>query len=112
MDATTAARVHALAILLPVSAARARELKALPYAEYLRQPEWRRRVRAKLAEARSALPALQRRAARSAALHVHHRTYQRLGNELRGDLVVLCSDCHDAFHRFRRLPVSRFSRTG
>ena len=27
-------------------------------------------------------------------------------------LVVLCSDCHDVFHRFRRLPASRLSMPG
>lgn len=31
-------------------------------------------------------------------LHVHHRTYERLGRELPGDLTVLCSACHDRFH--------------
>jgi hypothetical protein len=32
------------------------------------------------------------------ALHVHHRTYERLGAELPGDLTVLCGDCHAHFH--------------
>jgi len=30
---------------------------------------------------------------------VHHRTYERLGRELAGDLVVLCSACHRRHHR-------------
>lgn len=29
-------------------------------------------------------------------LQVHHRTYQRLGHELVGDLTTLCSECHRA----------------
>ena len=29
-----------------------------------------------------------------AQLEVHHRTYERLGNEQPGDLTALCSDCH------------------
>ena len=29
-----------------------------------------------------------------AQLEVHHRTYERLGNEQPGDLTALCSGCH------------------
>lgn len=32
------------------------------------------------------------------ALHVHHRCYHRLGQELITDLIVLCEKCHDKFH--------------
>jgi 5-methylcytosine-specific restriction endonuclease McrA len=39
------------------------------------------------------------------ALDVHHRTYERLGAELPGDLTVLCRDCHALFHA--RLPKRR-----
>jgi hypothetical protein len=31
-------------------------------------------------------------------LEVHHRTYERLGNENKKDLTVLCFDCHEKFH--------------
>lgn len=31
-------------------------------------------------------------------LDVHHRTYERLGNERPEDLTVLCRRCHDLFH--------------
>lgn len=31
-------------------------------------------------------------------LDVHHRTYERLGNEKPGDLTVLCRSCHEIFH--------------
>ena len=31
-------------------------------------------------------------------LHTHHRTYDRLGEELPEDVVVLCADCHAKFH--------------
>jgi len=31
-------------------------------------------------------------------LDVHHRTYERFGNELPGDLIALCRECHDRFH--------------
>jgi len=31
-------------------------------------------------------------------LEVHHKSYQRLGNEERGDLIVLCGSCHAKVH--------------
>lgn len=31
----------------------------------------------------------------TANLQVHHRTYDRVGNELLTDLICLCADCHD-----------------
>jgi len=31
-------------------------------------------------------------------LDVHHLSYERLGNELPDDLMVLCRDCHDLIH--------------
>jgi hypothetical protein len=31
-------------------------------------------------------------------LHTHHRTYENLGDEKDGDLIVLCSTCHAKFH--------------
>lgn len=39
----------------------------------------------------------------AAAEHVHHLTYERLGNELLCDLVSLCGDCHQICHPHRDL---------
>lgn len=36
-------------------------------------------------------------------LHVHHRTYERVGAELPTDLIVLCDACHGVFHREGKL---------
>lgn len=33
-----------------------------------------------------------------AELHVHHNTYERIGNEDMNDLIVLCESCHKKFH--------------
>ena len=35
------------------------------------------------------------------SLHVHHRTYERIGHEDIEDLTVLCPACHDAYHKVR-----------
>ena len=31
-------------------------------------------------------------------VHVHHKTYKRLGKERLGDLAVLCGECHQRVH--------------
>ena len=31
-------------------------------------------------------------------LHVHHNTYERIGDEDMNDLIVLCESCHKKFH--------------
>jgi hypothetical protein len=36
-------------------------------------------------------------------LNVHHRTYERRGNESFNDFVVRCSDCHELFHSLGKL---------
>src|SRR5947207_3117264 len=35
---------------------------------------------------------------RTERLDVHHRTYERIGEERPADLTVLCRRCHDLFH--------------
>lgn len=35
-------------------------------------------------------------------IHLHHKTYIRLGNERDADLVPLCSTCHSALHKWQR----------
>jgi hypothetical protein len=68
------------------------------YATYLQSAEWRQRADAAKARFgnRCALCNAER------PLQAHHRTYERVGNELPDDLIALCADCHDGFHRWRR----------
>ena len=79
------------------------------YHAYMQSPEWRRRREA----------ALQRAGHRcqvcngSENLQAHHRTYENLGNELPGDLTVLCDECHRLFSRRRQeRPCSFLARLG
>jgi hypothetical protein len=39
----------------------------------------------------------------AAAEHIHHMTYERLGQELLCDVVSLCTDCHQICHPHRDL---------
>lgn len=46
----------------------------------------------------------------SSHFQLHHRTYERLGQELIGDVVPLCETHHEAVHKwlaYRGLPVER-----
>lgn len=100
-----------------VGAQRLAELRAMPYREYLRAPEWRR-TRAAALDRADHRCSLDR--AHVDRLEVHHNTYDRLGAELASDLVVLCHSCHHLYHDAYGLPrrpkheptISHVSRTG
>jgi hypothetical protein len=69
-------------------------LKSLPYSEYLNTPHWRK-VRDSILERDAGKCKLCNS---DQQLHVHHRTYQRLGEEIPEDLITLCASCHRTFH--------------
>lgn len=64
------------------------------YNEYMDSEEWKSKKQQRLdfADHRCEL------CNRQSELHVHHRTYERFGDEKLGDLIVLCRRCHDVFH--------------
>jgi hypothetical protein len=76
---------------------RAEELRAMPYREYLRTPEWQARRAAALHAASHRCQVCNT----TGDLDVHHRTYERRGAELDEDLTVLCRPCHYVFHEHR-----------
>ncbi len=77
-----------------------KELRALPYKEYLRIPHWKRKREEKLRAAGYRCQVCNRG---GRTLEVHHRTYDRRGEELEQDLTVLCRSCHTNFHKNRSL---------
>lgn len=77
-----------------------KELRALPYKEYLRTPHWKRKREEKLRAAGYRCQVCNRG---GRTLEVHHRTYDRCGEELDQDLTVLCRSCHTNFHKNRSL---------
>jgi 5-methylcytosine-specific restriction endonuclease McrA len=65
------------------------------YWQYLRSDEWKARRR----DARHrAGNQCQDCSVSNVVLHVHHLTYERLGQELASDLRVLCLTCHAERH--------------
>jgi hypothetical protein len=91
-------------VALSITPERLAALKALPYEEYLRTPEWRARRQESLRRARYRCQMCN---SPEPPLEAHHRTYERLGEELPEDLFVLCKTCHQWHHRKPDAPTRR-----
>jgi 5-methylcytosine-specific restriction endonuclease McrA len=79
--------------------AREKELRTMPYREYLKTSEWQEIRARKLSECAHRCQVCSS----TRSLNVHHRTYERRGAEDMGDLTVLCLGCHQIFHEQGRL---------
>lgn len=73
--------------------------RAMPYRDYLHTAHWQRKRAAAIQRAGNRCQFCNT----AGRLEVHHRTYERLGRERDGDLVVLCRECHGVLHQYRRL---------
>lgn len=69
------------------------QLRAMPYAAYLRTKHWRD-LRARVLQRWQG----QCEECGERAREVHHKTYERLGREHMQDLTPLCDDCHRREH--------------
>lgn len=65
------------------------------YKAYIRSKVWKKKAEAAKIRAGNRCQ-LCNRPRSEVQLEAHHRTYERLGNELPGDITVLCRDCHQA----------------
>ena len=68
------------------------------YQDYMQSPEWK-------SKREKVLIFWGRRCAlcnSPTRVEVHHRTYDRMGQELLTDLIPLCFECHDRHHGFMR----------
>jgi hypothetical protein len=73
------------------------EPKTFDYKAYLNSIEWKERSEAAKENAGWHCQ-LCNKEGNGYTLHTHHRTYQNIGNEKPGDLIVLCFECHSKFH--------------
>lgn len=76
-------------------AQRLHELRTMRYRDYLNSPEWQMIRQKKLRSARFCCELCN---SANTVLDVHHKTYERRGQEHHRDLIVLCRDCHAKFH--------------
>ncbi|NEZ63013.1 HNH endonuclease [Leptolyngbyaceae cyanobacterium CCMR0082] len=72
-------------------------MKAMPYTTYLKTFHWQMKRREAFKSAGRSCQICNCRH-HPGGLTVHHRTYERVGEELPEDLIVMCRDCHDLFH--------------
>lgn len=84
---------------------RSRRRRSLLYMVYLHSPLWRLRRRIWIFRAGGRCQACGSRR----RLTIHHRTYERLGHERRGDVTVLCWRCHRRHHERHPRPLWRRS---
>ena len=82
-------------ILSEYSKYRLIELKEMSYKEYLQTGEWQSKRKTALKDADNKC---QLCSVGDTELHVHHKTYERRGEELPEDLIVLCKKCHAKQH--------------
>jgi hypothetical protein len=80
------------------------ELRAMPYARYLKTPEWYRKRAVFLRISGNKCQVCNG----SEHLNVHHSQYCNLGDERHNrDVIVLCHPCHELFHKNRRLQQAK-----
>lgn len=75
------------------------QLKRMPYREYLQTDHWQE-VRTRALEASGHRCQLCNA---DSTIHIHHRTYERRGEEDPADVIALCADCHARFHNKMRV---------
>lgn len=70
------------------------QLKRLPYQEYLQTEHWQQKRKFALNRANNRCMICYS----NGLLNVHHRTYERIGEEMPSDVIALCEKCHGIFH--------------
>lgn len=69
-------------------------LQKMSYEDYLQSPEWKDTRRRALVKSCNRCEMCGSKT----DVRVYHKTYERKGHELPGDLIVLCKRCHEAEH--------------
>jgi len=76
------------------------KLRQLSYKKYLQTEHWQQ-VRTK--HLKQSKFRCQICNSNKTVLHVHHRTYENLGEEKYNDVITLCEDCHKLFHIYNKI---------
>jgi len=78
------------------------------YIQYLKSNQWKQRRAAALERAK--FQCQFEKCGEKQSLEVHHKTYDRLGNEDPGDLIVLCRGHHWHVHKAQEPPILKTLR--
>lgn len=73
----------------------AESVRSMPYKEYLETEHWQGLRKMKLRQSHGRCQLCDQT---NVILHVHHKCYDRLGQEYLTDLIVLCEQCHKKYH--------------
>lgn len=73
------------------------------YYQYIRSKEWKEKADSAKQRADYKCQVCNA-SADSITLDTHHRTYERLGSELPGDIIVLCRECHQLYETNKKSP--------
>lgn len=78
------------------------KLKQMPYDEYLKTSHWQKVRQRKIKDVGYKC---QICGESGKELHLHHNSYEHKGEEQHylEDLVVLCCDCHNLFHKYKKI---------
>lgn len=79
--------------------------KSVRYREYIQSTAWRKKAEEAKARAGNRCQICNKSRA-EVQLEAHHRTYERLGNELPEDITVLCRDCHQLYEDKKQTDLS------
>jgi 5-methylcytosine-specific restriction endonuclease McrA len=86
--------------------------KALTYGQYMNSSAWQAKRKQAIIRACGKCQLCGWRPNKSAqGFNVHHNTYDHIGAEWESDLIVLCKECHDIFHKHRKHARRREKRT-
>lgn len=75
---------------------------SIDYHEYINSPAWKEKAKAAKIAANYRCQ-ICNTVGTDSTLNAHHRTYERLGNELPKDITVLCKKCHELFSKNGKL---------
>lgn len=80
------------------------KIRPVNYQAYLQTRKWKNKRYRALRRARYSCQINEQH---TKNLHVHHRTYKRLGFERPQDLIVVCAMCHATIHNTQMFPTKR-----
>ncbi len=72
------------------------------YEAYIQSADWKEKADAAKKRAGYRCQICNRGTSQVLQIEAHHRTYERLGEELPSDITVVCNECHDLYTRHKK----------